>query len=111
MEEGLYALIGTAIGVTGSLGTTYLNALLSKAKPDPVEEARKKLLLGMLEDNRFQWRKFHVLAHVIGADEATTKRLLLLVGARASEDGQNLWCLVSRHPFRGPIENSANCTS
>jgi hypothetical protein len=112
MEEGAYVLIGTALGVFGSLGTTYLNAVLSRNKPDPVDEARKKLLLAMLEDDRFTWRKFHVLCHVIGADEETTKRLLLEVGARASEDGQNLWCLVSRHPFQGPSSNdAANCTA
>jgi hypothetical protein len=111
MAEGVYALIGAALGVLGSLGTTYLNARLSQGKPDPVAEARKKLLLVMLEDGRFRWRKLQVLSHVIGADEDTTKKLLLEVGARASEDGQNLWCLVSRHPFQGPTTREAECTS
>jgi len=112
MTDGLYALIGAALGVIGSLGTTYLNALLAKPKLNPVAEAQKKLLLAMLEDKRFTWRKFSVLCHVIGGDEATTKALLLEVGARASEDGQNLWALVTRHPFQGPVSaNKAHCTS
>jgi hypothetical protein len=112
MAEGIYVLIGTALGVVGSLGTTYLNAFLSKAKPDPVAEARKKLLRMMLEDQRFTWRKFSVLCHVIGGDETTTKALLLEIGARASEDGQNLWSLVERHPFQGPISDSLpQCTT
>ena len=112
MAEGAYALIGTAFGVIGSLGTTYLNSLLTKPKPDPVDAARKKLLVAMLEDERFTWRKFGVLCHVIGADDEMTKRLLLECGARASEDGQNLWCLVERHPFKGPIsQEPAHCTS
>ena len=34
-----------------------------------------------------------------GADEQTTKRLLIEVGARASEDGQPLWGLVERNPL------------
>jgi hypothetical protein len=115
MDEGLYVLIGTALGVIGSLGTTYLNARLSRAKPDPVAEARKKLLLAMLEDERFEWRKLVILSHVIGASEETTKNLLLEIGARASEDGQNLWCLISRHPFKGPAPvptggEAARCT-
>jgi len=38
--------------------------------------------------------------HVIGADEATTKRLLLEIGARGSEDGQDLWGLLERNPFK-----------
>lgn len=111
MAEGLYALIGTALGVLGSWGTAYISAVLSKSKPDSVAEARKKLLLELLEDERFAWRKLHVLCHVIGADETTTKALLLEIGARASEDGENLWALVSKHPFQGPRTNTANCTA
>ena len=111
MAEGAYALIGAALGVIGSLGTTYLNSHLSKPKPDPVATARKKLLLAMLEDERFTWRKFQVLCHVIGADDDTTKRLLLEVGARASEDGQNLWCLVERNPFKAAPDNVEPCTN
>jgi hypothetical protein len=112
MPEGFYVLIGTALGVFGSLGTTWLNAHLLEAKPDPATEARKKLLLAMLQDERFTWRKLHVLCHVIGADEATTKNLLLEIGGRASEDGENLWALVTRHPFAGPIvQQPAHCTA
>jgi hypothetical protein len=105
MTEGAYALIGAALGVIGSLATTYLNAHLTKAKPDLVAEARKKLLTEMLEDRRFEWRQFSTLCHVIGANDAITKALLLEVGARASEDGQAQWALISRHPFRGPDSN------
>ncbi|HYG30652.1 MAG TPA: hypothetical protein VD887_10615 [Allosphingosinicella sp.] len=110
MDESLYVLIGTALGVLGSLGTTYLNAVLSKLKPDLVADARKKLLVSMLEDERFRWRRLERLSHVIGANEEVTKTLLLEVGARASEDGQNLWCLVSRHPFGGPQNEAESCT-
>ena len=45
----------------------------------------------MLRSPNHQWRKFETLRHVIGSDEETTKKLLLEVGARASEDGQALW--------------------
>lgn len=36
---------------------------------------------------------------VIGADEETTKRLLLEIGARSSEDGRPLWALIRRQPL------------
>ena len=55
----------------------------------------------MLEDDRFtdHWRKLDTLMHVIGANEETTKRLLLDIGARGSEDKQELWGLIKFHPF------------
>lgn len=37
--------------------------------------------------------------HVIGANEETTKRLLIELGARGSEDGNELWGLIKYHPF------------
>lgn len=37
--------------------------------------------------------------HVIGADESTTKQLLLEIGARGSEDKQELWGMIKHHPF------------
>lgn len=56
----------------------------------------------MLEDNRFpdRWRKLDTLMHVIGANEETTKRLLLEIGARGSEDKQEHWGLIKYHPFQ-----------
>lgn len=53
----------------------------------------------MLSKKEYQWRELSTLMHVIGADEETTKRLLLEVGARASEDGKSLWGLVTRNPL------------
>jgi len=113
MAEGIYVVIGAVVGVLGSSATTYLNAVLTrKQRPDPIAEARKRLLRGMLADERFAWRRLHVLCHVIGADEETTKGLLLEIGARASEDGEELWSLVDRHPLGGPkVVEKADCTS
>lgn len=53
----------------------------------------------MLRNPKYQWRKLETLMHVIGSDEETTKRLLLQVGARASEDGKPLWGLIERNPM------------
>jgi hypothetical protein len=68
----------------------------SKAKSD---EPRKNLLRVMLRDPRFEWRRIETLSHVIGADEETTKALLIQIGARASEDGTGLWGLLEKHPL------------
>jgi hypothetical protein len=45
------------------------------------------------------WRTFSQCRKVIGADDETTKRLLIEVGARASEGEDNPWGLMSRNPF------------
>jgi hypothetical protein len=96
MSDGLWAVIGAGVGVLGSVATTYLNARLAQPKPDPVAEARKKLLLSMLSEQRWKWRDLDVLSHTVGADEQSTMNLLLEIGAQGSEDGQDLWGLVSR---------------
>jgi hypothetical protein len=53
----------------------------------------------MLKHPKYPWRQHDTLMHVIGADDETTKRLLLEVGARGSEDGQPLWGLKERNPL------------
>jgi hypothetical protein len=39
------------------------------------------------------------LSRVVGADEDSTKRLLIDVGARGSEKDDGLWGLIESHPF------------
>ena len=97
----IIGLIGVVVGsVLAILGNVVIHCLKERslAKKD---KPRKKLLMEMLEDNRFadRWRKLDTLMHVIGANEETTKRLLLEIGARGSEDGQELWGLIKFHPF------------
>ena len=101
-ESLVIALIGVAGAVIGSAATMAGSILLHCMKERAAakrDEPRKKLLLEMLGNPEHQWRKFETLMHVIGADEKTTRNLLLAVGARASEDGQPLWGLVSRNPL------------
>ena len=90
-------IVGSILTILGNIITHYLKQR-AEAKHD---EPRRKLLTQMLEDDRFvdRWRKLDTLMHVIGADESTTKRLLLELGARGSEDGQELWGLMKYHPF------------
>ena len=94
-------LIGAVIGsVLTILGNVVMQCLKERSMARK-DRPRKKLLEEMLNDKRFpeHWRKLNTLVHVIGANEETTKRLLLEIGARGSEDQQDLWGLVKYHPF------------
>jgi hypothetical protein len=103
MSESItIALIGVAGAVIGSLATIAGNAVLHCLKERAAakrDEPRKDLLREMLKNPDYQWRRLDTLMHVIGADEKTTKNLLLQIGARASEDGQPLWGLKERNPL------------
>lgn len=60
------------------------------------ECARKDLLLKLLNDGAHDWRELETHQHLIGADEATTKRLLIDIGAQASENGNPIWALIGK---------------
>jgi hypothetical protein len=101
-ENVVIALIGVAGAVIGSVATIAGNIVLHCLKDRAAakrEKPRRDLLLQMLKHPEYKWRRLDTLMHVIGADEQTTKRLLLEVGARASEDGQPLWGLIERNPL------------
>lgn len=89
------AVIGSFATVVSSIAVDWYRRRAERVREKPM----KRLLLKMLSDNRFSWRELDTLMHVIGADEPTTKRLLLDLGARASEDGKRTWGLVSRNPL------------
>jgi hypothetical protein len=95
---GLIGVIaGAVIAVLGSIVLHWLQ----DGPRRRLEGGRKELLLQMLRDGRFQdrWRKLSTLSRVIGADEDSTKRLLIDVGARGSEKDDGLWGLIESHPF------------
>jgi hypothetical protein len=101
-ESIVIALIGVFGAVIGSIATVavqWLSHCLREKTAAKRDKQRKDLLLEMLRAPQYQWRKLETLMHVIGADEETTKRLLLELGARASEDGQPLWGLIERNPL------------
>jgi citrate lyase beta subunit len=101
-ESVVIALIGVAGAAIGSLATIAANVVmhcLSEKAASKKEKPAKDLLIEMLNHKDYEWRKLETLMHVVGADEEKTKRLLLEVGARASEDGQSLWALKSRAPL------------
>lgn len=98
------AFIGLIGVVVGSVITVLGNLLLHWLKYRPQQNLdirRRTILKQMLQDERFddRWRKLSTLSGVIGADEETTKRLLIEVEARASEKEDGLWGLIEYHPF------------
>lgn len=98
----IIALIGVGGAVIGSVATLAGNILmhwLNEKSNAKKEKPAKDLLLIMLKNKEYTWRNLDTLMHVIGSDEEKTKRLLLEVGARASEDGQSKWALISRAPL------------
>lgn len=99
------ALIGLIGAMVGAFITIAGNVLIQYLKDRPrrrLDNARKEILKRMLDDQRFpnRWRRLTTLSRVVGADEKTTKRLLIEIGARGSEKDDGLWGLVTNHPFK-----------
>jgi|SRR5690554_1406817 len=95
----IIGVIGAAVGSIATVAVQWLSFFLQESSAKKLDKPRKDLLLIMLRNPKYQWRKLETLMHVIGSDEETTKRLLLQVGARASEDGKPLWGLIERNPM------------
>lgn len=95
----LIGVVGAVIGSTATVAVQWLSHYLHEKAAAKRDNPRKALLLQMLLSPKYQWRKLDTLMHVIGSNEETTKRLLLEVGARASENGQPLWGLIERNPL------------
>lgn len=90
-------IVGAVIGVCGTLLLYWLQT----APKRKLDKQRSALLLAMLDDSQFpqHWRQLSTLSRVIGATEATTKRLLIEIGARGSEKDDSLWGLRKHHPL------------
>jgi hypothetical protein len=97
----IISIIGVSGAVIGSIATLSGNFLIHwlKIRDESLKEKPAKDLLIEMLNNKNTWRNLDTLAHVIGADQEKAKRLLLEIGARASEDGKNLWALKSRAPL------------
>lgn len=99
MGEGLWVVLGAAIGTVGSISTTWLAAHLSRQSAHPkYDKAIQKLLLAMLEDGP-KWRNINTLASVTGLNEQDVKDFLIEMGARGSETKPHLWGLITRNPL------------
>lgn len=91
--------LGVLVGSFASIASNIASEWYRRRAEERREQPMKRLLLQMLSSEKFSWRELDTLMHVIGADEATTKRLLLELNARGSEDGERVWGLISRNPL------------
>jgi hypothetical protein len=97
MHGSAWAVVfGTTVGALGAPFSVWLTHYLGRSEEARLNANRKSLLKSMLTDDKYEWRSLVVLSHVVGADEEKTKRLLLELSARASEDGTSKWALISR---------------
>jgi len=91
------AIIGSVITI---LGNVFLHWCQTK-KESALDKARIGLLKKMLNEKK--WRHLSTLSRVIGANEDTTRRLLIEAGARSSEkeraDEEEPWGLISKNPI------------
>lgn len=93
--------IGVIVGAFIAVAGNFLLHWFQDKPRRELDERRKKLLEKMLRDPRFEerWRRITTLSRVVGADEETTKRLLIEIEARGSEKDDGLWGLLEYHPL------------
>lgn len=98
------AAVGMVGGIVGGLLTLAGNLLLhflQDHKQNKLDLQRVRLLKQMLD--REDWRRLSTMSRVIGASQDETRRLLIQLGARASEserpDGEEAWALLSKKPL------------
>ena len=98
------AIVGLVGAVIGSLLTLAGNVAmhwLQERKQSELDRQRSSLLKQMLERN--DWRNLSTMSRVVGATQDETRRLLIKLGARASEsertDGEEAWALLSKKPL------------
>jgi hypothetical protein len=102
MAGGEWAVVaGAAIGIFGTLGSTWLTHYLNGRKQSRIDKARKGLLQKTLEKaGKTGWMSVETLAHIIGADLDATRTLLIEIGARGSmRTNKEMWSLISRNPL------------
>ena len=99
----IIGLIGVVVGSILTIIGNIITHCLKERSAAKKDKSTKDLLRKMLEDPGYpdHWRRLETLIHVVGADENNAKRLLLDIGARASEDGQAKWGLIKYHPIMG----------
>ena len=103
----LGGVVGAIIGVAGTLITSYwgprkLEEWREKRLDEKLNGPRKRLLLKLLEDQRFgDGRKLETLSRVSGTSADDCRRLLIEIGARGIRlrDEVEGWALISRKPL------------
>ena len=93
MDSGTAAVLGALVGGLTSLGGTVLNNLLRGRRTRKLERIREKTLRKRFASSKREWVQIEKLMASIGADSETTIRHLLMIGARRSLGGNEVWGL------------------
>jgi hypothetical protein len=104
LDAGWAGILGALVGVAGTISGNVLTHWLQNRREDTLAEERRARLRGMLSGDKFTWRSLETLAASIGADEATTTKLLIEIDARASFSNGRSWALISRAPWPDDLQ-------
>lgn len=96
-DSGGWVVLGTAIGTSGSIATSWLNAWLTKRNnPEAAyDAAATKLLTSMLTKGP-ERQELWDLAIAVGLSHELTKQYLVELGARGYSTKPETWGLISR---------------
>jgi hypothetical protein len=98
----IFGFIGVITGAIISIIGNLIQEWYKNKDKKELEDKRKRLLLQMLNNPKFEWRDINTLSNVIGATKDETRRLLININARSSEkrdNGKELWALIKKQPL------------
>lgn len=108
MAEFFLAIAGVVVGAVGQYIIEHCRYMRETKTQRDIDDKRKALLKEALENppTGTEWRELATLSRIIGADFATTTRLLIELGARGSESEKDVWALfffffLEKKPLRG----------
>jgi hypothetical protein len=93
-------IIGVVVGGGIQMLSDFLKHRRENMSQKVTDEKRKSYLREMLDNpGPTGWRTMGTLSGVIGASRDETARLLIEVGARASETGNDTWAYTKDKPL------------
>jgi len=95
----IISVVGVIIGALISSTTNYIVEYNKNKKQNNLNKIKQDILIKMLQDKAFEWRKLSTLSKVIGSTEEETKNHLIVIGARGSEKESEMWGLILNHPL------------
>jgi hypothetical protein len=101
MTPAMSGFLGTLVGAVTAIVSIIVKELVDRRRRNFEDAPRKALLRSMLLNKPpgIEWRKMETLSRVIGATREETARLLISIGARGSEAGDDVWALISEKPL------------
>lgn len=106
MTDFAQTILASIIGGAITLTAQYVMHLIQTGKTRKADDKRSAILASMLKNpGETGWRQLRTMAHVIGATEQETARLLIEMDCRASETGSGGWAYVKNKPLPEPTQN------